>query len=92
LSEGSNCTNSPSLLNLFNTAAKAYQSSSSSNPARSTTASAGCDGEVVEKDKAADNITWDFNKLVCTDVAPLPHYWKVTYFSIINFYNDNTLP
>jgi hypothetical protein len=74
-----NCTNSPSLLNLFNTAAIAEQSSS--NPDTSTTASAGCDGEVVEKNKAAASLSWDLKKLVCTEymAPPFTHFWKVMF-------------
>jgi hypothetical protein len=66
------------MLNLFNTAALAEQSTFRST--YSLTASAGCDGEVMMIDKITP-YNWDKTKLVHSNyigTASNPEWWKIT--------------
>jgi hypothetical protein len=67
------------MLNLFNTAALAEQSSFHSS--FSLTASAGCDGEVMMIDKFTSPYDWVFTKLAYSSNAATainPQWWKIT--------------
>ena len=64
------------MLNLFNTAALAEQSTFRSD--YSLTAITGCDGEVM---MITESIQWDLTKMVHTadfDTASTPYWWKIT--------------
>jgi hypothetical protein len=75
------CTNSPNMLNLFNTAVYAEQSSYYSSHCQ--TATCGCDGDVIEMDTGNPPTIYSFvyNK-VAVSLSPgttnAPQFWKIT--------------